>query len=124
MIRYACLLLAGLVLMLQFGCGTTVSPGQRGLRTRARGEPTGTEIVVHGGIVASAVEVGAPEGTRIDVEDQFYNVPARRKFLRSTGTESGHVTDAVQSAALARPHITFTLERTVIVWSTGGISCA
>jgi DNA mismatch repair protein MutL len=50
-------------------------------------------------------------GTQIDVRDLFYNVPARRKFLRSTGTESGHVTEVVEQAALARPDITFTLTR-------------
>src|SRR5213083_76493 len=53
------------------------------LRTRARGEHSGTEIRVNGGAVASVTEVGAPEGTAIEVNDVFYNLPARRKFLKS-----------------------------------------
>jgi DNA mismatch repair protein MutL len=79
------------------------------LRTRARGEPTGTEIVVHGGIVASAVEVGAPEGTRIDVEDLFYNLPARRKFLKSDQAESTQVSRIVTQLALGAHAVGFTL---------------
>src|SRR5881227_2613517 len=53
------------------------------LRTKARGEQSGTEIKVNGGTVASVTEVGAPEGTRVEVNDVFYNLPARRKFLKS-----------------------------------------
>src|SRR5258708_4386245 len=55
------------------------------LRTRAREQQSGTEIRVNGGTIASAVEVGAPEGTLIEVNDVFYNLPARRKFLKSDG---------------------------------------
>jgi len=54
------------------------------LRTRARGQQSGTEIRVNGGAVASIVEVGAPQGTVVEVNDVFYNLPARRKFLKST----------------------------------------
>src|SRR5258707_3286935 len=57
------------------------------LRTRARGQQGGTEIRVNGGAVASVVEVGAPEGTRAEVNDIFYNLPARRKFLKSDRAE-------------------------------------
>src|SRR5207342_1108738 len=53
------------------------------LRTRARGRDSGTEIRVNGGAVASIVEVGAPQGTVVEVNDVFYNLPARRKFLKS-----------------------------------------
>jgi DNA mismatch repair protein MutL len=51
------------------------------LRTRARGRQSGTEIKVSGGAIESVREVGAPEGTCIEVADLFYNLPARRKFL-------------------------------------------
>src|SRR3954452_5573877 len=71
------------------------------LRTRARGQQTGTEIRVNGGTVASAVEVGAPEGTRVEVNDLFYNLPARRKFLKSDGAESAQVSRVVTQLALA-----------------------
>src|SRR5882757_8962985 len=47
------------------------------LRTRARGEQSGTEIRVNGGAIASVTEVGMPEGTLIEVSDLFYNLPAR-----------------------------------------------
>src|SRR6185295_17764882 len=61
------------------------------MRTRARGEPSGTEVRVNGGMMASVAEVGAREGTVIDVNDVFYNLPARRKFLKSDAAESAQV---------------------------------
>ncbi len=79
------------------------------LRTRARGQESGTEIRVNGGAVASVAEVGAPEGTRVEVNDIFYNLPARRKFLKSDGAESAQVSRVVTQLALAHPSIGFTL---------------
>src|SRR5438876_2880286 len=79
------------------------------LRTRARGRPSGTEIRVNGGAIASVVEVGAPEGTRIEVNDVFYNLPARRKFLKADGAESAQVSRVVTQLALAYPDVGFTL---------------
>ncbi|MGB7220679.1 MAG: DNA mismatch repair endonuclease MutL [Vicinamibacterales bacterium] len=87
------------------------------LRTRARGTLSGTEIRVNGGTVASVVEVGAPEGTSVEVSDLFYNLPARRKFLKSDGAESAQVSRMVTQLALAHPEVGFTLTsagRTVI----------
>jgi DNA mismatch repair protein MutL len=79
------------------------------LRTRARGQQSGTEIRVNGGAVASIVEVGAPQGTCVEVNDVFYNLPARRKFLKSDGAESAQVSRVVTQLALAYPEIGFTL---------------
>ena len=79
------------------------------LRTRARGQASGTEIRVNGGTVASIVEVGAPQGTVVEVNDVFYNLPARRKFLKSDGAESAQVSRVVTQLALAYPEIGFTL---------------
>jgi DNA mismatch repair protein MutL len=79
------------------------------LRTRARGETGGTEIRVHAGTIASVVEAGCPEGTRIDVEDLFYNLPARRKFLKSDQAETTQVSRTVTQLALAAPQVGFTL---------------
>src|SRR5205809_3439558 len=79
------------------------------LRTRAKGQPSGTEIRVNGGTVASIVEVGAPEGTLVEVNDIFYNLPARRKFLKSDGAESSQVSRVVTQLALAYPEVGFTL---------------
>ena len=87
------------------------------LRTRARGEQSGTEIRVNGGAVVSVSEVGVPEGTRVEVNDLFYNLPARRKFLKADGAESAQVSRIVTQLALASPQIGFTLTsagRTVI----------
>jgi DNA mismatch repair protein MutL len=79
------------------------------LRTRARGEPVGTEVRVDAGTVASVAEAGAPDGTRIDVEDLFYNLPARRKFLKSDQAEMSHAVRMLTQLALARPSVGFTL---------------
>lgn len=90
---------------------TIASVSRFSLRTRARETDVGLLLQIEGGKHVLAEPAGMATGTQIDVRDLFYNVPARRKFLRSTGTESGHVTEAVEQAALARPDITFTLTR-------------
>ena len=79
------------------------------LRTRARGEPTGTEVKVHGGAVASVREIGAPEGTCIEVVDLFYNLPARRKFLKSDTAEATQISRLVTQMALGYPAVGFSL---------------
>jgi DNA mismatch repair protein MutL len=79
------------------------------LRTRARGSTTGTEIRVNGGTVASEREVGAPEGTSIEVADLFFNLPARRKFLKSDTAESAQISRLVTQMALGYPEVGFTL---------------
>jgi len=79
------------------------------LRTRARSMDAGTEIKVNGGAVASVAEAGMPEGTSIEVADLFYNLPARRKFLKSDGAESAQVSRVVTQLALCYPEVGFTL---------------
>jgi DNA mismatch repair protein MutL len=79
------------------------------LRTRARGRESGTEIRVNGGAVASVAEVGAAEGTVVEVNDVFYNLPARRKFLKSDAAEAAQVTRVVTQLALGYPELGFTL---------------
>jgi DNA mismatch repair protein MutL len=79
------------------------------LRTRARGDQSGTEIRVNGGAIASSREVGMPEGTTIEVGDLFYNLPARRKFLKSDGAESTQVSRVVTQLSLAHHDVGFTL---------------
>jgi DNA mismatch repair protein MutL len=81
------------------------------LVTRARGTTEGTEVVVEGGGVARIRPTGAAEGTTVQVRDLFYNLPARRKFLKSIGTESAHVSEAILLAALARPDVSLFLVR-------------
>ena len=79
------------------------------LRTRARGQQSGTEVRVNGGAVASVSEIGAAEGTIVEVNDLFYTLPARRKFLKSDGAESAQVSRIVTQLALAYPQVGFTL---------------
>ncbi|MGE0703338.1 MAG: DNA mismatch repair endonuclease MutL [Vicinamibacterales bacterium] len=79
------------------------------LRTRARGADHGTEIRVNGGLVSSETAAAAAEGTVIEVADLFYNLPARRKFLKSDAAESGQVSRVLTQIALAYPEIGFTL---------------
>jgi DNA mismatch repair protein MutL len=79
------------------------------LRTRARGDSSGTEIRVNGGAIGSIVEVGTAEGSVVQVDDLFYNLPARRKFLKSDAAESAQVSRIVTQLSLAYPEIGFTL---------------
>ena len=79
------------------------------LRTRLRGESTGTEVKVHGGTVASVREIGAPEGTCIEVAELFFNLPARRKFLKSDTAESSQISRLVTQMALGYPTVGFAL---------------
>ena len=81
------------------------------LRSRPMASDSGVEVSIEGAAEPVLREAGMAVGTRVEVRDLFFNVPARRKFLRSTGTESGHVTEVVEAAALTRPEVTFTLGR-------------
>jgi DNA mismatch repair protein MutL len=79
------------------------------LRTRMADSMEGWEIYLEGGDVRRAEAAGAPVGTTIEVRNLFFNLPARRKFLRRDETEFGHIADMVTKLALARPHIQFQL---------------
>ncbi|MBM3807211.1 MAG: DNA mismatch repair endonuclease MutL [Acidimicrobiia bacterium] len=79
------------------------------LRTRARGSASGTEIRVRAGIIESVVEAGSPEGTMVEVADIFYNLPARRKFLKSDAAEAAQLSKFVTQLALGYPEVGFTL---------------
>ncbi|WP_437676059.1 DNA mismatch repair endonuclease MutL [Sorangium sp. So ce131] len=81
------------------------------LRTRRDGEAEGTEVRIEGGGPAQSMPCGCAVGTVVEVRDLFYNVPARRKFLRAVGTESAHVTEVGQAIALGEPGVTLVLSR-------------
>jgi DNA mismatch repair protein MutL len=70
------------------------------LRTRERGSLTGTEIRVDGGAAQPPREIAMPEGTTIEVGDLFYNLPARRKFLKADAAESAQISRLVTQVAL------------------------
>ncbi len=79
------------------------------MRTRLRGEIAGTEIRVNGGAVAAVQEIGTSDGTSIEVGDLFYNLPARRKFLKTDTGEGTQVSRVVTQFALGYPEVGFAL---------------
>jgi DNA mismatch repair protein MutL len=79
------------------------------LRTREPDAIAGTEIVIDGGKLRDVHEVGLAPGTQIEVRSLFFNLPARRKFLRTEPTESAHIRHTLLLAGLARPDAGFTL---------------
>ena len=80
------------------------------LTTRERDEasPEGSQIVVNGGTIAEVKAAGSAPGTSIEVRQLFYNLPARRKFLRAEETEAAHIQHYLTLAALAFPEVAFT----------------
>jgi len=81
------------------------------IRTRGKETDGGVHLQAEGTCAPTVVPAGHPVGTTLRVSDLFFNVPARRKFLKSSNTESGHVGDAVVDAALSRPEVAFSLTR-------------
>ena len=81
------------------------------LVTRPPGAGAGTGIVVAGGKIESVSESGAAPGTSVEVRALFFNLPARRKFLRGEETEAAHIVHQMQSLALAHPGVAMTLVR-------------
>jgi len=79
------------------------------LITRTETAAAATRVVIEGGRMRDVKDAAHPRGTTILVRDLFFNVPARRKFLRSEATESFHLTNLVTHYALAHPEIAFTL---------------
>jgi DNA mismatch repair protein MutL len=72
------------------------------ITSRERGEATGFRIEDDGGRVAACVEAGGPEGTIVEVRELFFNVPARRRFLKRTSAELSRCLDVLQRIALSR----------------------
>lgn len=77
--------------------------------SRPEGEAVAAKLSVDGGANSPMQKVAAPTGTQISVEDLFYNVPARLKFLRKDITEAKHITGLMTRYAMAYPHIRWTL---------------
>jgi DNA mismatch repair protein MutL len=80
------------------------------IRSRPPEASSGAEITVEGGDVGDIEPAGCPEGTTVEVEDLFFNTPAREKFLKQDRTEFDHINTVVSQYALANPDVAITLE--------------
>lgn len=91
------------------------------LTTRLHDETLATYVEVTGGVVTDVREAGSHVGTTVTVTDLFFNVPARKKFLKSTSTESSHINDIIGKLALSHPGIAFKLlNNSRLILSTPG----
>ncbi len=79
------------------------------IRSRVAESSEGTELTVLGGEAGECDAVGCPVGTDVEVKNLFFNTPVRRRFLRTTQTEMGHIIEAVHRIALAHPGVHFSL---------------
>lgn len=77
--------------------------------TRPKKSSTGTEVTIEGGKLSGVKEAACALGTTIEVRDLFFNTPARRKFIKSDTTETGHIEETVANLALSRLDVRFTL---------------
>lgn len=77
-------------------------------RERDSSSPEGSQVIVNGGKIIEVKAAGSPTGTTIEVRSLFFNLPARRKFLRSDETEAAHIQHYLTLAALAHPAVAIT----------------
>ncbi len=85
------------------------SVGRLRICSRTASATTATELKVAGGVASAPQPAAHPQGTTVEVRELFYNVPARRKFVRTEPTEFGHITRTVERLALAAPAVAFRL---------------
>ena len=91
-------------------------------REREAASPEGTQVVINGGKMTEVKAAGSAPGTSIDVRQIFFNLPARRKFLRTEETESAHIQHYLTLAALAYPEVAFTFQKDGrLVWQLPAI---
>lgn len=77
------------------------------LITKTKSALTGVRYIIEGGKEVSYTEIGAPEGTTFIIRNVFYNTPARRKFLKSPGTEAGYIAALIERLSISHPDISF-----------------
>src|SRR5687767_2171140 len=86
-------------------------------RERESDSPEGTQVLIAGGKILEVKAAGCASGTTLEVRQLFFNLPARRKFLRTEETESAHIQHYLTLAALAYPEVAFTfLKDGRVVW--------
>jgi DNA mismatch repair protein MutL len=91
-----------------------VSVAEVEVKTRPPADDAGTRMVINGSVVQLQEPVSCPAGTSIAVKNLFYNIPARRKFLKTDNTEFRHIEQELRRIALCHPEVAFTL------WRDGG----
>jgi DNA mismatch repair protein MutL len=90
-------------------------------RERDSDSPEGTQVLVTGGRISEVKAAGGAAGTSVEVRQLFFNLPARRKFLRTEETEAAHVQHYLTLAALAYPEVAFTFQKDGrLVWQLPG----
>ena len=77
------------------------------IMSRQEGKEMGALLEAHGGQILTHIETGCMEGTTVIVEDLFYNVPARKKFLKKDASETASISSVVEKVAMSRPDISF-----------------
>src|SRR5205823_3498586 len=80
-------------------------------REQDAASPEGTQIIINGGKILEVKAAGSAPGTTVEVRQIFFNLPARRKFLRAEETESAHIQHYLTLAALAFPEVAFTFQK-------------
>jgi len=79
------------------------------IKTKKEDQEIGSQLVIHGGHVQSQEPTYTQKGTNVEVKNLFYNIPARRNFLKSNTIETRHIIDVFQRIALTYPKISFSL---------------
>jgi len=77
------------------------------IASRTEKDQRGKQLIIEGGEILSSNQISCPIGTNIQAKSLFYNIPARKKFLKKDSTEVGHITDIIQRYALCYPMIHF-----------------
>ena len=91
-------------------------------RERDGDSPEGTQIVINGGKILEVKAAGSAPGTTIEVRQIFFNLPARRKFLRTEETEAAHIQHYLTLAAMAYPEVAFTFQKDGrVIWQLPAI---
>ncbi len=85
------------------------SVSQLKIQSRPAGRDAGAQIEVVGSEASPVVACGCPEGTAVEIRNLFYNTPVRRRYLKATQTEIGHIVEAFTRVALGRPKLAMTL---------------
>jgi DNA mismatch repair protein MutL len=94
-------------------------------REREGGSPEGTQIIIAAGKILEVKAAGIAPGTSVEVRQLFYNLPARRKFLRTEETEAAHIQHYLTLAALAFPEVAFTFKKDGrLVWQLPAVKIA